>query len=107
MIRQRAVLLAALLLAPGGAIAHPVDRYVAEHNGMRIELTAPRADIVRVRIGHPALPEDASWAVPTEARARLAPLEITQANGRVELRTAVLTRMNAGAPGEVGPPSQR
>src|SRR5580765_1037164 len=37
-------------------------------NGTTIRITALRDDVLRVRIGHPGLPEDASWAVLPEAR---------------------------------------
>ncbi len=83
-------LLFALLIASGGASARVADRYVAEHDGVRIELSALRTDILRVRIGRPTLPEDASWAVSPEVRATHAPLDIREAGGIAHVRTAAL-----------------
>lgn len=84
------VLLAALSLTPVPVLADPVDRYVFERDGTRIEISAPRADIVRVRAGHPALPEDASWAVSQQVRSHLVPLDVNESADLVELRTAAV-----------------
>jgi alpha-glucosidase len=50
-----------MALACVSAVAAPVYRAVSD--GRVIEITAPRPDIVRVRIGHGTPAEDASWAV--------------------------------------------
>ncbi|HET9159645.1 MAG TPA: glycoside hydrolase family 31 protein [Caulobacteraceae bacterium] len=75
-----------------------IDRYIVEAAGVRLEISAPRADIVRVRAGRAALPEDASWAVAPEARARVVPLELTEtpaqaiiSTGRLEIRLDMQT----------------
>jgi len=80
------------LLSLGALPAHaaPVDRYVTEQGGTRIEISAPRADIVRVRAGQSTLPEDASWAVSHEVRSRLVPLEVSESGDIVELHTAAV-----------------
>ena len=87
----RALLAGCLLLAPTGVLARPVDRFSTESGGIRIELSAPRADIVRVRIGRAELPEDASWAVSVERRGRHVPLDLSETGSGAELRTAALT----------------
>ena len=69
--------------------ADSVDRYVAESAGRTLEISAPRADIIRIRAGQGGLPEDASWAVPGEIRARHLPLRVEQ--------LATLTAVHAGA----------
>lgn len=83
---------AALLALPGAAAARTVERYVAEQGGTRIEISAPRADIVRIRAGRAALPEDASWAVSRDVRARHVALTVgSGGGGKVTLATAALT----------------
>ena len=77
----------AALLA-GAAEAKTVDRFVIDHDGIRLEISAPRADIIRVRAGRGTLPEDASWAVSSEVRAHLVPLDVSDTTNTVELRTA-------------------
>ncbi len=81
-------LLAGLVAAQ--AMAKPVDRYLTNSNGVRIEVSAPRADIIRIRAGEKALPEDSSWAVPQDVRGHLVPLDVTEADGKVALRTSAL-----------------
>ena len=84
-------LLACTLLATGApAFAENVDRFVTERDGVRIEVSAPRADILRIRAGEKALPEDASWAVPAAVRTALVPLDVRKAGRLVELRTSDL-----------------
>lgn len=87
-LAQCLVALFALAAWPG--LAAPVDRYVAMAGGSRIEISAPRADIVRVRAGNPDLPEDASWAVAPEIRAARVPLDKIESGDMVVLRTAAL-----------------
>lgn len=81
---------AAFLLVPTFAAAKPVDRYVATANGVTLEISAPRADIIRVRAGEQALPEDASWAVLPDVRAKRVEMVASEKDGAVELRTAAL-----------------
>jgi alpha-glucosidase len=87
---KQLILAATALIMPAIANAKPVDRFVASANGVKIEISAPRADIIRVRAGEGALPEDASWAVPDAVRARRAPIEVNDKGGTTELRTAAL-----------------
>ena len=87
---RRLILTATALIVPAMASAKPVDRYVARANGLTIEISAPRADIIRVRAGDGALPEDASWAVPASVRAQHVPMEASDKDGVVELRTSAL-----------------
>ena len=79
-----------IVCAPAASSARRVDRYVAEAGGVRVELSAPRADILRVRAGHPELPEDASWAVSQATRAQRVAMDVTEHDGFVELRTTAL-----------------
>lgn len=90
-----AVLGLAIFAGPGRGQAATVERYVAMHGGIRLELSAPRADIIRIRAGQSALPEDASWAVTPEIRAKHAPIDVTETGDVVELRTsALIARLN-------------
>ena len=84
------LLLLAVLIGPASAAARTIDRYVAEHDGVRIELSAPRADILRVRIGRVGLPEDASWAVLPVVRAAHVAMDVVETGGRIELRTGAM-----------------
>jgi alpha-glucosidase len=81
---------AAMLLAPAVAGAGASDRYVAEQNGVRIEVTAPRGDIVRVRMGRPDLPEDASWAVLATARSGHTAMQTSETLDVATLETSAL-----------------
>jgi alpha-glucosidase len=84
-----------LALAAGAAQARPMERFVLDRAGVRLEISAPRADIVRIRAGRNVLPEDASWAVSSDVRARHAPLDVTEANGVAEIGTgAVRVRLD-------------
>ena len=76
------------LAAASGAAAAP--SYSLTANGVTLEVTAPRADIVRIRAGHPVLPEDASWAVLPAARAQKIPLDVAETTNGVTLSTADL-----------------
>ena len=64
------------LLAPA-AQAATQTRYTVQANGVVLEISAPRADIVRVRAGKGGLPEDASWAVAQDVRHHQEPLAVT------------------------------
>lgn len=86
----RLLILAILLCVSAVSSARSVDRYVAEVDGVRIELSAPRADILRVRAGHPELPEDASWAVSKTMRSHRVAMDVTVHGGMAELRTTAL-----------------
>ena len=90
--RLRALPLAASLLAlmAGAAEARPMDRFVFDHDGIRLEITAPRADIVRIRAGKDSLPEDASWAVSTDVRGHHVALDVVEANGAAEINTGAV-----------------
>ena len=91
MIRALLLWLLLPLVAAVGASARTVDRFATMHGGVRIEISASRADILRVRIGRADLPEDASWAVLPGVRTAYAPLDVHELHGLTELRTAALT----------------
>jgi alpha-glucosidase len=80
--RRPAGLLVAGLLACSMANAAgsepPVQRYLYQKDGVQMEITAPRADVMRVRAGRGHLPEDASWAVLPAARAPRGTLGIAE-----------------------------
>lgn len=83
-----------LIASAGPILAAPArldaDRVVVQSGGLTLEVTAPRADILRVRLGHPALPEDASWAVPAAVRATPVPLQRTRQGRHLIVRTSLL-----------------
>ena len=79
-----------LVIVPAMAAAKPVDHYTASAGGIKIEISAPRADIIRVRAGEGSLPEDASWAVLPAARETRVPLEVSDKGGTTELDTGQL-----------------
>lgn len=83
-------LCAAVFLIPVLARAETTERYVADHDGVRMEITAPRSDILRIRLGRMDLPEDASWAVIPAARTRHIPLTVRQTADRAILETPAL-----------------
>ncbi len=89
-LRLRLFGCAAIFALVGGASAASLDRYTLNKNGVELQITAPRDDIIRIRAGVGSLPEDASWAVNAEIRERLIPLEVSQSNASVTLRTALL-----------------
>ena len=72
------------------AAASTVDRYSIERDGVLFELSAPRADILRIRAGRGHLPEDASWAVGAAARVHRVPLDFESDPRGVVLRTSSL-----------------
>jgi len=59
-------------------------------DGKVLQISAPRADIVRVREGLGALGEDASWAVLPALRSQLAPLSVSHANGKTIVSTGTV-----------------
>jgi len=89
-MRLPSLLATAALILPATAAAKPVDRYVASANGVKLEISAPRDDIIRVRAGDGSLPEDASWAVLSEVRGKRVAMTVTDKGAAVELRTAQL-----------------
>ena len=90
MIRLVLFLVAVASFA-ASAEARTVDRYVVERDGVRMEITAPRADILRIRAGEHALPADESWAVSADVRARRVPFDMVEDGGKIVLRTSMLT----------------
>ena len=86
----RRLLFAAGLLLPAVGHAESETRYVLDHGGERIEVTAPRADIVRIRVGQGALPEDASWAVAQDVRDHLQAMDVSADATGSDLRTQAL-----------------
>ena len=89
---RRLLPMAASLLALSAGVAHakPVDRFVLDHDGIRLEISAPRADIVRIRAGKDTLPEDASWAVPSDVRIHHLPLDVVEQNGVADISTGAV-----------------
>ncbi len=80
----------ALVLAAGRAGAETLPRYIIEQGGVKMEISAPRADIVRIREGQGALPEDASWAVAPKLRAGTVPLDVATTGTTTTLRTSAI-----------------
>ncbi len=80
---------AALLLASGAGAAQLVDHYTLDRDGVRMEISAPRGDIIRVRAGKGGLPEDASWAVKTDITRTL--FEVSDAGPVAEISNDRLT----------------
>ena len=70
------------------ARAATVDRYTLDREGIVLEVSAPRADILRIRAGRGQLPEDASWAVSAAVRSHLTPLAVESDAQGIVLRTA-------------------
>jgi alpha-glucosidase len=64
-----------------------VERRRVEAGGVVLEVSAPRADIFRVRAGVGDLPEDASWAVDAEVRTRLTPMTMSEGGDGLLLST--------------------
>jgi alpha-glucosidase len=89
----------ALIAATGLCAASPapegvpvaVERLLLAKGKIQLEVTAPRADIVRVRVGHPDLPEDASWAVGAGARSAHVQLKSWSKDNVAWLDTGLLT----------------
>ncbi len=79
-----------LALTAGATQAKPMDRFVLDHDGIRLEISAPRADIVRIRAGKDTLPEDASWAVPSDVRSHHLPLDVVEQNGAADISTGAV-----------------
>jgi len=85
--------LAALAISP--ALAVSLQRFHAARDGQDIEISAPRADILRVRIGRSGLPEDASWAVVDAARTATTPIDVADDGVASVLTTPALqARLN-------------
>lgn len=89
------ILLLGLALIGGGRAdavqtAGSVDRFQIEEGGVTLEISALRDDLVRVRAGLGALPEDASWAVPQAVRGRSQPLDLVQTAAGARLSTHTL-----------------
>ena len=80
----------AALLAAGALSAKPVESYRINREGVHLQITAPRADILRVRAGQSGLGEDASWAVSQDVRKAFVPMEVTEADHAVTLTTSAL-----------------
>ena len=89
-LERWACLLLATVLAAGVARAETLPRYLIEQNGVKLEVSAPRADIIRIREGQGALPEDASWAVSPAIRGNLVPLTASGDDATETLTTSAL-----------------
>jgi alpha-glucosidase len=73
------------------AAAAAEERFELRSGAEVLEITALRPDILRIRQGSGALPEDASWAVPAALRSHHEPLKITRGPQGVEVDTGALT----------------
>ena len=78
------------LLSPTLALAQNAERYLLQSGSVRLEISAPRDDIIRLRAGRDRLPEDASWAVDAAMRRPGVPLQVREGAAQVQLRTAAL-----------------
>jgi alpha-glucosidase len=83
--------------SPAAITLDAVTSFHAESNGIEIQsgaatlrITALRDDIIRVRIAPGALPEDASWAVLSGARAKSIDVKPIQDDASVGFRTAAI-----------------
>ena len=76
------------MCAAGTLRAESVDRLVLSRGGAVLEVSAPASGILRIRMGRGRLPEDASWAVPQDVRAKRLPLEVARQGGLVRLSAA-------------------
>ena len=75
--------------------AAPVDHYRIEKDGVVMQISAIRDDIVRIRAGRGAMPEDASWAVMPAVREHSQMMDLIQSDSNVELRThSLVVRVN-------------
>lgn len=83
--------------ATAAAAGEGVESYRLDHDGVALEVSAVRDDIIRIRAGIGALPEDASWAVPAQLRARRLPMSVSENAGNIELRTAAMRVLIARA----------
>jgi alpha-glucosidase len=80
---QTAAQNSAAVALPNGIIATSAD--------VHEEITALRDDVLRVRVWHGNnVPEDASWAVLSEARRSSVPATMTSSGDRIEIRTKSL-----------------
>jgi alpha-glucosidase len=78
-----------------GAHAESLRAYQLTHEGVVVEISALRPDVLRVRAGREALPEDASWAVLAGARQSHTLMDMEQKGEEVVLKTSSLTaRLN-------------
>ena len=82
-------LVAVGLLVPA-ASSGAVDHFQVDRDGLKLDISAPRDDIIRVRAGLHALPEDASWAVSASVRRELQPMSVSESGSTVVLRTRSL-----------------
>jgi len=83
---RRSKLIAVCLLGATGTLhAEAVDRMVLSSGGVQLEVSAPAAGIMRIRMGRGHLPEDASWAVSAGTRHTHLPLTVFRKDGTVQL----------------------
>lgn len=87
MLVRLLFLVMATLLTASGAGAATVQRFVLQQGKHTIEVTAPRNDIVRVRMGNPDLPHDESWAVRPELRRARIALTVNYTPGHARILT--------------------
>jgi len=76
------------LFAASALHAETVDRMVLSRGGVMLEVSAPAAGIMRIRMGRGALPEDASWAVPAATRGARQPMKVKRSGETVHVDAA-------------------
>ncbi|MEY4762041.1 MAG: hypothetical protein RLZZ200_1897, partial [Pseudomonadota bacterium] len=84
------LLLMATFTAAALPAAESLSRYTLSAAGLQLEVSAPRADILRIRAARGKLGEDASWAIAKEQRAANVPLKVSQSAGQVTVSTDAL-----------------
>ena len=77
-------------MVPGLAQAASQNTYTLQQNGVSLEISAPRADIIRVRMGKGGLPENASWAVSSDVRSHMVPMDVSDSATGADLKTSAV-----------------
>lgn len=82
------------MLCAGAAFAKEaqgeVERFEIHRNGVSMQISAPRDDIIRVRAAQGRLREDASWAVASGVRSSLRPMHLALEGATTVLSTETL-----------------
>ena len=91
-IRCLAAVLA--IFCAGAALANgvrgEVERFEVHRNGVTMQISAPRDDIIRVRAAQGELGEDASWAVASGVRRSVRPMRLARDGAADVLRTQAM-----------------
>ncbi|HMD75106.1 MAG TPA: hypothetical protein VKG05_14685, partial [Steroidobacteraceae bacterium] len=82
------------MLGAGAALAKEargeVERFEIRRNGVTMQISAPRDDIIRVRAAQGGLHEDASWAVASRVRSSVRPMHLARDGASTVLSTETL-----------------